>query len=72
MIVDAAGGHERIGVGKTCTAADGDFVIEQDVFFDAFGFGFGGVHPPGVDADFEKTVVDLVPVVIARGGISNT
>ena len=50
------------------TAAGREFVIQQDIFFLAFGFRFGRIHPPGIGADAEKSFIHQVPIIFARLG----
>ena len=40
-------------------------MVQQNVFLLSFRFRFGGIHPPGVGADTEQSLVDEIPVIFA-------
>src|ERR1041384_4242308 len=45
------------------------FILKKNIALASFGLRFGSVHPPGIGADLEQSLVDHVPVVFLRIGI---
>ena len=44
-------------------------MIQQNIFFLTFRFRLRRIHPPGISAETEQALVDLVPVKLSRIGI---